>query len=115
LQKKRAFLENELRESRVVDMQKSIYRLIEAQMAVSMLANAKEEFILEVLDPAILPLDTYSASNKSFFFIGSISGALFSIFLIFSKILLNSIKQTLAQHNEIMVSKKTAQMLGDKQ
>jgi hypothetical protein len=49
-------------------MQKSIYRLIEAQMAVSMLANAKEEFILEVLDPAILPLDTYSASNKSFFF-----------------------------------------------
>jgi uncharacterized protein involved in exopolysaccharide biosynthesis len=112
--KKRAFLENELRESRVVDMQKSIYRLIEAQMAVSMLANAKDEFILEVLDPAILPLDTYSASNKSFFFAGSIGGALFSIFLIFSKILLTSIKQALTQHNKIMVSKMSAQLLGDK-
>jgi hypothetical protein len=111
---KRAFLENELRESRVVDMQKSIYRLIEAQMAVSMLANAKEEFILEVLDPAILPLDTHSASNKSFFFAGSIGGAIFTIFLIFSKILLTSIKQALAQHNAFVLPTASVQLLGDK-
>jgi uncharacterized protein involved in exopolysaccharide biosynthesis len=112
--KKRAFLENELRESRVVDMQKSIYRLIEAQMAVSMLANAKEEFILEVIDPAILPLDTHSASNQSLFFAGSIGGAIFTIFLIFSKILLTSIKQALAQHNTFVQPTVSAQLLGDK-
>lgn len=113
--KKRAFLENELRQSRVVDMQKSIYRLIEAQMAVSMLANAKEEFILEVIDPAILPLDTHSASNKSLFIAGTIGGIMFTIFLLFSKILLTSIKQALAQHNTFVLTTNSAQLLGDKQ
>lgn len=50
-----AYLRNELQKTSVVEMQQAIYRLIEAQTQVIMLANARDQFAFKVLDPAEIP------------------------------------------------------------
>jgi hypothetical protein len=77
---KQAFLEAELRRAEVVEMQKSIYRLIEAQTAIAMLASAREEYVLEIIDPAALAYRSFSMSRKKKIFIGAIAGALLATF-----------------------------------
>ncbi|MDG4594375.1 MAG: Wzz/FepE/Etk N-terminal domain-containing protein [Candidatus Contendobacter sp.] len=51
--RKREFLMQELRETSVVEMEKSIYRMIEAETAVEMLARSRENYVLLVLDNAV--------------------------------------------------------------
>lgn len=50
-----AYLGSELQKTSVVEMQQAIYRLIEAQTQVIMLANARDQFAFKVLDPAEVP------------------------------------------------------------
>ena len=64
VQRKQEFLERELRRSDVLEMQQSIYRLIEAQTAIAMLASAREEYVLEIIDPAALPYRSFNMPRK---------------------------------------------------
>lgn len=50
-----AFLEKELGKTSIVEMQTSIYNLIEAQTKNIMIANVREDFALKVIDPAVPP------------------------------------------------------------
>lgn len=79
---KQHFLREELQRSDVVDMQQSIYRLIEAQTAIAMLVSAREEYALEVIDPASVPYRSYSVSRKKAIVAGSVAALFFSVFLI---------------------------------
>jgi uncharacterized protein involved in exopolysaccharide biosynthesis len=47
-----AFLDKQLAETSTLETRQSIYRLIEEQLNTAMLANVREEFVFEVLDPA---------------------------------------------------------------
>jgi len=49
------YLDVELAKTNVVDLQQSIYRLIEAQIRAKMLANVREAYAFKVIDPAIAP------------------------------------------------------------
>jgi uncharacterized protein involved in exopolysaccharide biosynthesis len=57
------FLREQLQRTDLVEMRKSYYRLIEAQMVIKMLATSRDEYVLEVLDPA-LPANRRSAPAK---------------------------------------------------
>lgn len=50
-----AFLENELKNTQIVEMQKSINQLIEAQIKTKMMANVSEEYAFKTLAPAVVP------------------------------------------------------------
>jgi len=80
VERKQAFLEARLRESELVEIQKSIYRLIEAQTAIMMLANAREEYVLEVIDPAARPYRSVTMSRKKKVIIGAVVGLLLAVF-----------------------------------
>jgi hypothetical protein len=80
VERKQAFLEARLRESELVEIQKSIYRLIEAQTAIMMLANAREEYVLEVIDPAARPYRSVTMARKKKIIIGAIVGLLLATF-----------------------------------
>ncbi len=77
---KQAFLKQELHRSEVLDIQQSIYRLIEAQTAIAMLASAREEYVLEIIDPAALPYRSFSLSRKKKVVVGAIVGTLLATF-----------------------------------
>ena len=92
---KQAFLEKELRQSDVLELQQSIYRLIEAQTAIAMLASAREEYVLEVIDPAALPYRSFTISRKKRVVIGAIAGFLLGIFAVLASVLIRQMLQSI--------------------
>ena len=54
-QKKVGYLEQELAKTTLQDMRAVLYSLLESEKQRAMLANVKEDFALEVLDPAVIP------------------------------------------------------------
>ena len=82
-QKSIAYLENQLKETSVVEMQQAIYRLIEAQTKNIMLANVRDEFVFKVIDPAVLPEEKIKPKKKLIAILGVIVGFMLSVFLAF--------------------------------
>ena len=72
--RKRAFLIQQLRYTMVVELEKSIYRMIEAETAVEMLARARDNYLLEVLDAAVPPEYKFSPSTKRLVLLGFLAG-----------------------------------------
>lgn len=85
---KQRFLEEKLRQSDVVEIQKSIYRLIEAQTAIMMLANARDEYVLEIIDPAARPYRSVNLSRKKKVVVGAVVGFLLATFAVLALTLL---------------------------
>jgi hypothetical protein len=86
--RKQEFLERKLRQSDVVDIQKSIYRLIEAQTAIMMLANAREEYALEIIDPAARPYASVNMSRKKKVIFGALVCLMLTCFAVLASTLL---------------------------
>lgn len=86
--RKQEFLQRELIRSDLLEMQKSIYRLIEAQTAIAMLANARDEYALEIIDTAAIPYRSVSMSRKKKIVIGTVAGTLLAIFAVLASVLL---------------------------
>lgn len=95
VRRKQEFLENELRRSDVLEIQQSIYRLIEAQTAIAMLASANEEYVLEVIDPAALPYRSFNMSRKKRIVIGAIAGLLLGTFIVLASVFLQQLLRSL--------------------
>jgi uncharacterized protein involved in exopolysaccharide biosynthesis len=92
---KQAFLEQKLRNSDVLEIQQSIYRLIEAQTAIAMLASARDEYVLEIIDPAALPYRSFTLSRKKRVVFGAIAGGLLGIFLVLARVFVGQLINTL--------------------
>ncbi|MEP5568005.1 MAG: chain-length determining protein [Halioglobus sp.] len=100
VQRKQDYLEQQLRASDVLEMQRSIYRLIEAQTAIAMLASAREEYVLEIIDPAALPYRSFMLSRKKKVVIGAIVGLFLSTFAVLAGVLVASMMQTVASYRQ---------------
>lgn len=96
--RKQEYLQKELRRSELLEMQKSIYRLIEAQTAISMLANAREEYALEIIDPAAIPYRSVTMSRKKVVVIGMVAGTLLTVFGVLAGVLLAGMLQKIVQY-----------------
>ena len=97
VKRKQSFLNDELVRADVVEIQQSIYRLIEAQTAIAMLANAREEYALEVIDPAALAYRSYNMSRKKKTAVGAVASGLLATFFILASVLGRRMFQTIAQ------------------
>jgi hypothetical protein len=107
VRRKQEYLENELRRADLMEMQKSIYRLIEAQTAIAMLANAREEYALEIIDPAALPYRSFTMSRKKRIVIGTVAGTLLAVFGVLAWVLLGGMLQTITQFRAQLQDSKT--------
>ncbi len=96
--RKQEYLQTELRRSDLLEMQKSIYRLIEAQTAIAMLANAREEYALEIIDPAAVPYRSVTMSRKKKIVIGTVAGSLLAVFGVLAGVLLAGMLQKIIQY-----------------
>ncbi len=92
---KQAFLEEELARRSVVDIQQSIYRLMEAQTAIAMLARSREEFALEYIDPAVRPYDRHSPGRKKWVVLGGFTGAMLATFFIIGAVVIGRVRDLL--------------------
>lgn len=108
VQRKQEYLQSELHNSDLLEMQKSIYRLIEAQTAIAMLANAREEYALEIIDPAAIPYRSFMMSRKKRIVIGTVAGSLLAVFVVLASVLVGGMLQKIilyrAHHQKADVS-----------
>lgn len=95
VRRKQSFLEQELRRSDVLEIQRSIYRLIEAQTAMAMLASGREEYVLEIIDPAALPYRSLDLSRKKRVAIAGIAGLLLGSFFVLASVLVRQLHRQL--------------------
>lgn len=101
VQRKQTFLREELLRSDIVDIQQSIYRLIEAQTAIAMLASAREEYALEVIDPAAVAYKSFTTSRKKKIVMGTFGGILLGIFAVLSMVLIRGMLQTIVNYRAV--------------
>jgi capsular polysaccharide biosynthesis protein len=93
------YLEETLDQTGATEIQQMLFRLMEAQTAVAMLANGRKEYILEVLDPAVSPYLRYSPNRKLICILGAVAGALLSTSLVMALTVLGRLKTALASYS----------------
>ncbi len=96
--KKREYLTKLVVEIEVMAMQKSIYRLIEAQMAVTMLAESKTEFAVEILDYAYRPINRFSPSRKQITVLSMLGCLLIFVFSICLNLVFKKVRDELKSY-----------------
>ncbi len=59
------YLQGQLERTNLIEMQRVFYQLIESQTRVLMLADVREGYVFEIIDPAVVP-ETKSEPNRAF-------------------------------------------------
>lgn len=79
------YLEKELQKTTVVEVQNTIYRVMESQIKTMMMANTQEQFAFKVIDPAAVMDDDDFAQPKraTIIALGGIAGLLFGVLIVF--------------------------------
>lgn len=73
------YLRRQLDATQLVDMQRVFYQLIESQTRVSMLADVREEYVLQVIDPAVTPDQKVSPRRSLICIFGTFLGFILSL------------------------------------
>jgi LPS O-antigen subunit length determinant protein (WzzB/FepE family) len=97
---KLAFLQEGLKQTNIVEMKKSFYRLMEAQLVDKMLANSKKDYAIEMLDPAFVPIDKSSPARKKMAVMAFILTFILSIIFIISRIVLRRVQSSIRDYRE---------------
>ena len=92
--KKVRYLEQELTKTTLQDMRAVLYRLLGSEKQKAMLANVKEDFALEVIDPAVTPKSRDKPKRNLIVALGGVCGGFFGIFTVFFAQFLKKLKST---------------------
>ncbi len=109
VKKKQAFLHNALQQTDVVQIEKMIFRLLEAQTAAAMLANGREEYALEILDPAVRPYARHSPARKKLTVLAAFAGIFLSSALVIAISIAAEVKSKLDSYNKKRGRKPSSQ------
>lgn len=82
-QKRIGYLEKELAKTSLQDMRLILYGLLESEKQNAMLANVNEDFVLEVIDPAVVPQMTEKLNRQLIIALGGVFGVFLGIFSVF--------------------------------
>jgi uncharacterized protein involved in exopolysaccharide biosynthesis len=77
-----SFLRAQLQSTQLVEMQRVFYELIESQIRVTMLADVREEYIFQVIDPAVVPDERISPRRSVIVIVGSFAGGILAVLLL---------------------------------
>jgi uncharacterized protein involved in exopolysaccharide biosynthesis len=78
-----AYLQKQLSSTPLVEMQRVFYQLIESQTRIVMLADVRSEYVLRVIDPAVVPDQKFAPSRALICVIGTMAGGMFALMLVF--------------------------------
>jgi uncharacterized protein involved in exopolysaccharide biosynthesis len=96
---RRLYLENRLSEVQNMEVHRSIYRLLEAQLAVESLLYARENYPLEAIQPAMVPLFKSYPSRKKWTVLAFFAVIFLGIFTVVAWVILKKIRSGLAAYS----------------
>ena len=91
-----AYLKEQLAKTSVVEMQQSIYQLMEAQTKKIMLANVRDQYAFKIIDPAVVPEKKLRPNRKLIILSGLLLGLGMGVIL---ALLISSIKKQREESN----------------
>ncbi|HBC3436991.1 Wzz/FepE/Etk N-terminal domain-containing protein [Vibrio parahaemolyticus] len=92
------YLNEQLDKTSIADMQNTFYKLIEEQTKSLMLAEAQDEFVFKVIDPAIVPDKKDNPNRLLIIIIGSILGLMLGSGFVFVRFLATKNSKKLSFH-----------------
>jgi len=93
-QKRIGYLEQELAKTTLQGMRAVLYNLLESEKQQAMLANVKEDFALEVIDPAVSPETREKPKRKLIVALAGVCGGFLGIFAVFFTQFLRKLKSS---------------------
>lgn len=93
------FLNKRLKEVDNIELHRSIFRMIETQLAAESLLHARQDYPLEVIQPALEPLFKNYPKRKQWSALTFILVVLLGIVVTIGAVVLKKIKQGLANYN----------------
>ncbi len=78
-----SYLQEQLQQTQLVEMQRVFYQLIESQTRTIMLADVRDEYALRVIDPAVAPDTRHQPNRKLIAIIGTLIGGIASLVIVF--------------------------------
>jgi len=109
--KKLLFLEQELKKTKILEMRKSFYRLMEAQLVIKMLAANKDEYSLEVLDPAIPAIERASPAKKRITALTFIASVILCVVFIIGRVIFRKMATAIKTYQKQQRLNKKTQRL----
>tara|TARA_R110001583_G_scaffold69157_4_gene196320 strand:+ start:6816 stop:7760 length:945 start_codon:yes stop_codon:yes gene_type:complete len=76
------YLEQQLEQTPLVAMQQVFYQLIESQTKTQMLANARDEYVFQVIDPAVVAEEKIKPKRALIAVLGTLLGGMLSVFVV---------------------------------
>ena len=76
------YLQNQLQSTQLIEMQRVFSSMIESQMQTVMLADVREEYILQVIDSPVVPEEKIRPRRAFICIIGTFSGGVLSLILV---------------------------------
>ena len=104
------FLTEELRKTKNLEMRKSIYRLMETQLVIKMLASSKKQHTVEILDPAVPPIEKSSPAKKKITLLSLIGTILLSISFLIGRVIFMKIRGVIEDYENEVGEKNTSQL-----
>jgi uncharacterized protein involved in exopolysaccharide biosynthesis len=97
-----SYLEKELQKTSVVEVQNTIYRVLESQIKTMMIANTQEQFAFKVIDPAALMDENAFVKPKRPMIIalGGIAGLFLGILFVFIRQAIRN-RKAITQPNQL--------------
>lgn len=80
-----AYLQQQLGNTQLVDMQRVFYQLIESQTRITMLADVRDEYVFRVIDPAVVPDQKAEPRRVYISIAGTFIGFFLALVLVFLK------------------------------
>jgi len=78
-----AYLNEQISQTNVIELQQVLYNLLEIEQKNLMLANAREEYIYRVIDPAVIPYQRVRPQRTLMVIVATVAGGIFGIFAVF--------------------------------
>ena len=76
------YLRKQLESTQLVEMQRVFYDLIESQTRISMLADVREEYVFEVVDPAVVADEKIAPRRSLIAVLGTMLGAMLALVVV---------------------------------
>ncbi|MEJ2214492.1 MAG: Wzz/FepE/Etk N-terminal domain-containing protein [Gammaproteobacteria bacterium] len=118
LKARRSYLEDRLSEVENIELHRSIYRLMETQLAAESLLYARSEYPLEVIQPAFAPIYKSYPSRKKWAALTFVGLVLLGVMVSIGTVLLKNLRQGLKDYQEknaALSASEELKQLDDKQ
>lgn len=87
-----AFLNEQVSKTSVVELQQVLYNLLEIEQQTLMLADAREEYAFQIVDPAVEPKSPSKPNRLFLLIIGVVLGGFLGLALVFAKRLIAGLR-----------------------